>query len=297
MAVIENMLGCRYPIIQGGMGIISNPEMVAAVLQAGGYGLLAPSFVGNSDIFQEQVRKTKQLTKRPFGANLQVMNPMVNQFTRVLADEGVKVVTVSGGSPKFLIPLIHQKGMKAIVVVSNAVNAKKCEDMGADALIAEGSESGGLQGFGGPSTMVLVPAVVDAVKIPVIAAGGIADSRGFRAALALGAKGVQVGTRFIASKECVAHKNYKNLVISSNETETTLVNMGMFQIRALRTPRALNHQQTGGGTFSSDGFSAKSLEQAWIGGDLDAGFLPGGQVSGLVKNILSVREIIEQMVR
>ncbi len=295
MSTITKLLGCKYPIIQGGMGIISNPEMVAAVSNAGGFGLLAPSFAADVDMFIEQIKLTKKLTKKPFGANLQVMNPMVNQFTRALAEEGIKAVTISGGSPKMLIPLIHEKGMKAIVVVAKVPVAKKAEDLGADAIVAEGSESGGLQGFQGASTMVLVPAVADAVKVPVIAAGGIADSRGFKAAKALGADGVQVGTRFIASKECIAHEKYKNAVIQSQETETELVNLGGFQIRALRTQLVENRSTEN--AMDGASFSTKALENAWIDGDLDAGLLPAGQVSGLLKNILSVKEIIDEMVK
>ena len=295
MPTVEELLGCKYPVIQGGMGLISNPEMVAAVSEAGGFGLLAPSFAADADMFREQIIATKKLTNKPFGANLQVMNPMVKQFTRTLAEEGIKAVTVSGGSPKLLIPLIHEKGMKAIVVVSRVSVAVKAVELGADAIVAEGSESGGLQGFMGASTMVLVPAVVDAVKVPVIAAGGIADSRGFRAAMALGAKGVQVGTRFIATHECLAHSNYKNLILESDETGTGLVNMGAFQIRALRTGIVESHLKDG--SIENRGFSAKSLEKAWVEGDIEAGLLPAGQISGLVRKIMSVKEVIEEMVK
>lgn len=294
MSTVEKLLGCKYPVIQGGMGLISNPEMVAAVSEAGGFGLLAPSFAADVDVFYAQVQATKKLTQKPFGANLQIMNPMVNQFIRVLAEEGVKAVTISGGSPKKLIPLLHEKGMKAIVVVSNTSSAKKSETFGADAIVAEGCESGGLQGFKGASTMVIVPAVVDAVSIPVIAAGGISDSRGYKAAKALGAGGVQVGTRFIATKECIAHQNYKQLLIESDESGTGMVRFGTFQIRSLSTELVAAHLSNG--TVMGGAFSTKSLENAWVNGDIGAGLLPAGQVTGLIKNIASVKEIIEEMV-
>ena len=172
--------------------------------------------------------------------------------------------------------------------------ARKSEAAGADAIVAEGSESGGMQGFRGASTMVLVPAVADAVKIPVIAAGGIGDSRGYQAALALGAEGVQVGTRFIATKECVAHPNFKETIVGTPEIGTELVNMGRFRVRALGTP--LVEKIVQGETSAAEHFSGSAVQDSWIGGDLAAGILPSGQVSGLISNIPSVREVIEEMV-
>jgi enoyl-[acyl-carrier protein] reductase II len=185
--------------------------------------------------------------------------------------------------------------MKVIAVVPSVSVAVKSRDLGVDAIIAEGSESGGMQGFKGASTMVLVPAVVDAVNIPVAAAGGIGDYRGFRAALALGAQGVQVGTRFIASMECVAHANYKTAIMDADETGTDLVNLGAFQVRALKTPLAMDLMAMG--PQSLDGFSGIGLEQAWVKGDLQAGILPAGQVSGLIREVPTVGKIIQDMVR
>jgi NAD(P)H-dependent flavin oxidoreductase YrpB (nitropropane dioxygenase family) len=181
------------------------------------------------------------------------------------------------------------------VVVPTVGVAKKAAALGADAIIAEGSESGGIQGFNGVSTMVLVPAVVDAVNVPVIAAGGIGDSRGFRAALALGAKGVQVGTRFIASRECIAHLNYKNTLVDSDETGTCLINIGPFQVRALRTPLA--EEIIRGEKKPQFGFGGASTDASWLQGDLSAGVLAAGEVAGLIHRILSVKEIIEEMVQ
>ena len=208
---VTEMLGCKYPVIQGAMGIISNPEMVAAVSEAGGFGLLATAFADNIEIVQKQVTTTKKLTGKPFGANLFMMNPLSEEFARLLADEGVKAVTLSGGSPKALLPVLHDLGISALVVVPTTKVALSAAASGADAIVAEGSESGGIQGLQGASTIVLTPAVVDAVDIPVIAAGGIGDSRGYRAAMALGAEGVQVGTRFIATRECIAQAVAENL--------------------------------------------------------------------------------------
>ncbi|MBU0514461.1 MAG: nitronate monooxygenase, partial [Proteobacteria bacterium] len=210
---VTELLGCRYPIIQGAMGVICNPELVAAVSEAGGFGLLATAFAQDPGFVRDQVRATKRLTGKPFGANLFVMNPLAAEFAEVLAEEGITAVTVSGGSPKTLVPKLDGLGLKYIAVVSTVKAAVGAAYLGVPAIVAEGSESGGVQGFGGPSTMVLTPAVVDAVEVPVIAAGGIGDSRGYRAALALGAEGVQVGTRFIATTECVAHQFYKKTIV------------------------------------------------------------------------------------
>jgi enoyl-[acyl-carrier protein] reductase II len=294
MSRVAELLGCEHPVIQGATGVISNPEMVAAVSSAGGFGLLATAFAPDVETVRDQIRATKELTDRPFGANLQVMNPNTLQLAEVLADEEIPAVTVSGGSPRALIPLLQEKGIKTLVVVPTVEVARKAAQLGADAIIAEGTESGGIQGLVGASTMVLVPAVVDAVDVPVIAAGGIADSRSYRAALALGAEGVQVGTRFIACRECVAHEKYKTAILESAETGTGLLHMGRFQVRALRTPlleEVLRSGKTGGGAFGAAGFVA-----SWIEGDLSAGALPAGEVVGLIHEVLTAREIIDEMV-
>jgi enoyl-[acyl-carrier protein] reductase II len=295
MSKIIDLLGSRYPIIQGAMGVICNPELVAAVSEAGGFGLLATTFAKDIEVLRSQVRATKSLTDKPFGANLFVMNPLVEKFAKVLAEEGVKTVTVSGGAPKTLIPMLHNLGMKAMVVVPTVEIAKGAEALGADAVIAEGAESGGVQGFRGVSTLVLVPAVADSVKIPVIAAGGIADSRGYRAALALGAEGVQMGTRFIASKECIAHPTYKQLLVEALETGTGLVNMTRFRIRVLRT--LVVEKILKGEEPINIAFTGEFMEEGWIKGNIENSILPSGEVAGIINRVLPVREIIEEMVR
>ena len=274
MSIIAEILGCRYPVIQGAMGVISNPELVSAVSEAGGFGLLATAFATDPEPVREQIKATRKLTDKPFGANLHAMNPLAPNFAEVMAEEGVSAVTVSGGSPKELIPLLRKRGIKVIAVVPTVGVARKAESLGVDAIVAEGSESGGMQGFNGASTLVLVPAVVDAVKVPVIAAGGIGDSRGYQAAFALGALGVQVGTRFIATKECVAHANYKNFIVDSPENSTRLVNMGRFQVRALNTPLVEEMMQ---GENSLGPSAGASLEESWVKGDLSAGTLPAAR--------------------
>ena len=290
---VTAMLGCKHPVIQGAMGIISNPEMVAAVSEAGGFGLLATAFADNTEIVQKQVQATKKLTDKPFGANLFMMNPLSEEFARLLADEGVKAVTLSGGSPKALIPVLHELGIAALVVVPTTKVALSAAAAGADAIVAEGSESGGIQGLQGASTMVLTPAVVDAVDIPVIAAGGIGDSRGYRAALALGAEGVQVGTRFIAAQECVAHSVYKDIIVQSPETGTELLDVGRMRVRALNTPLV---QKITAGEDVGNAVFGEAMEESWLRGDIDAGVLPAGQISGLVSGVLTVRDIVDEMV-
>jgi len=291
---VTEMLGTRYPVIQGAMGVICNPELVGAVSDAGAFGLLATAFTQEPETVRRQVQATKKLTHKPFGANLFIMNPMSPEFAKVLAEEGVKTVTVSGGSPKTLIPLLRDLGMKIIVVVPTVRVAKGAEALGADAIVAEGAESGGVQGLYGVSTLVLVPAVIDAVKVPVIAAGGIGDSRGYKAALALGAEGVQVGTRFIATKECIAHPLYKKGVVESGDTGTGLVDMGRFRIRALQTKLAV--EMIKGEKTPDNIFTPKAMDAAWVKGDLEAGLLPAGQVAGLISTVLSVKEVIEEMI-
>jgi enoyl-[acyl-carrier protein] reductase II len=294
MSRVTELLGCEHPVIQGAMGVISNPEMVAAVSEAGGFGLLATAFAPDLETVRSQIRATREITDRPFGANLQVMNPNTAEIAELLAEESVPAVTLSGGSPRALIPLLKEKGIKTLAVVPTVDVARKAAQLGVDAIIAEGSESGGIQGHRGASTMVLVPAVVDAVDLPVIAAGGIGDSRAYRAARALGAEGVQVGTRFIASIECVAHEIYKRTILELPETGTGLLNMGRFRVRALRTP--LVEEVLATGEIARGAFGDGGFEASWIEGDLSAGALPAGEVIGLIHEVLSVREIIEEMV-
>jgi enoyl-[acyl-carrier protein] reductase II len=295
MKDISEMLGCRYPIIQGPLGGVTNPELVAAVSEAGGFGLLAAYITRDPDNLRAQIDKVKSLTGKPFGANLVAMNPHSIEFAEILADSGIQAVTTSAGNPKELIPFFKERGVKVLNVSPTVDSAKKAEALGADAIIAEGSESGGMQGFNGASTMVLVPLVVDAVNIPVVAAGGIADSRGYRASFALGAKGVQVGTCLIASKECIAHEIYKKTICEVGETSTRLVNLGRMQVRALRTPM-VERVLEGAKQLSLSDFTQKNVEAAWVKGELDAFPITAGQIAGMIKEIKSVRQIIEGIV-
>jgi NAD(P)H-dependent flavin oxidoreductase YrpB (nitropropane dioxygenase family) len=294
MKDITELLGVRYPIIQGALGVISNPEMVAAVSNAGGYGLLTTGSITNPEVLKRRIDTVKRLTKKPFGANLMAMHPKSLDFVEILVESGIKAVTTSAGSPKDLVPFLKQRGLKVLHVIANVEYAIKAEAAGVDAVIAEGSESGGLQGLSGVSTMVLVPLVADALRIPVVAAGGIGDSRGYRAAFTLGAKGVQLGTRFIASQECIAHSSCKNILCDAKETDTILIDRGRVRVRVLRTPLANKLSQSQRDqTFTS---KLGSLEEAWIEGNLEANVLSSGQISGMIRKIQPVREIIEEMV-
>ena len=297
MKDISELLGCKYPIIQGAMGVISNPEFVAAVSEAGGYGLLATAFDSDPGKLKDRVDRVKAFTNKPFGANLMAIHPKAFEFADILVEAGVKAVTTSGGSPKTLVPYLKERGIKVLHVVSNVSNAVKASAAGVDAVIAEGSESGGMQGFNGASTMVLTPMVADAVNVPVVAAGGIGDRRGYQAAFVLGAIGVQIGTAFIAAEECIAHTNYKNALISASESDTRLMNGGWAQFRVVATPVAEEMVTEGG--LSRAEFSAQgvSIEEAWVHGDLEAGTIPAGQSTGMIKAIRPVQEIIEDMVR
>jgi len=295
MTRVTDLLGSRYPIIQGAMGVISNPQMVAAVSEAGGFGLLATGPIIDKEVFRGQILKTKELTDRPFGANLFMRNEKNIDFVKILAGEGIRVVTVSGGSPRHLAPVLADLGIQFIAVVSSVKAAIGVIKLGAVAVIAEGSESGGIQGFHIPSTLVLVPLVVDAVDVPVIAAGGIADARSYRAAFILGAEGVQVGTRFIASFECAAHQAYKDAILSADDSGTVLVGIKEAQLRCLRTPLA--EQILSGNLISDDPFSPQAVRKSWLSGDLEAGLLAAGQVAASIENIMPVKQIIENMIK
>jgi enoyl-[acyl-carrier protein] reductase II len=290
MNSITEILGSKYPIIQGAMAGYSNPEMVAAVSEAGGYGLLASGGLSGEDELKAQIEAVRTLTDKPFGANLMAMNPNSPKYVDILADLGIGAVTTSAGSPAHLIPLLHERGIKVIQVVPSAALAVKVEAMGVDAVVAEGTESGGMQGANGVATMVLVPAVVDAVQIPVIAAGGIVDSRGYRAAFALGAQGVQVGTAFMVSKECIVREDIKNLMIEAVETDTALMGGGRTFSRTLLTPDMRQILSDAESSSSGGAQGRAALREAGIS------TTSAGQCVGLLKKVRSVKEIIEEMV-
>ncbi|MBU2550948.1 MAG: nitronate monooxygenase family protein [Proteobacteria bacterium] len=295
MKDISELIGCRYPVIQGAMGIISNPEMVAAVSEAGGYGLLATGFIQDLEVLKQGIERVRALTDQPFGLNIPAWTPLSLGIAGMAADMGLPAVTTSAGPPEAICAFLKDKGVKVLGVVASVANALKAEAAGVDAVIAEGTESGGLQGPNGVSTLVLVPAVVDAVRVPVVAAGGIADSRGYRAALALGAMGVQVGTRFMASTECVAHARTKEAIVRAAENQTLLIPMGRGLARVIRTPFVDQRIESGEGV-SMEELRARQA-RVYCEGDLEAGPVGAGQVAGLIREVRSVRDIVEDMVR
>lgn len=296
MAQLRDILGTRYPIIQGPIGQLNDPQMVAAVCEAGGFGMLALGFVSDAEKVRQMVADVKALTDKPFGANLMIAgNPNNEAFLEVLAEAGVRTVTTSAGSPQKIYPQIKALGMKGLHVTLAAALALKAMDAGCDGVIISGTESGGLRTSGPESTnMILVPLVSDMVDVPVVAAGGIADRRGFRAALALGAQGVQIGTAFLASAESPASPAWKEAIVGCGDAGTLRLPLGRMSMRAIINPR-LDELIRSGADLTGK-YDLMAAEQAWQAGDFDQFPAGAGQVSALIKGIRPVKEIIAEMV-
>ncbi len=296
MSRLLDILGSKYPVIQGPIGELNDPKMVAAVSEAGGFGVLALGFVMDPEKVRRMVSEVKALTDRPFGANLMIaMNPSNEAILEVLAEEGVKTVTTSAGSPKKIYPKIKELGMKGLHVTLAAPLALKTADAGADGVIVSGTESGGLRTTGPESTnLILIPLVCDMVDVPVVAAGGIADRRGYKAALALGAQGVQIGTAFLAAEESPAPKAWKEAIVACGDGGTTLLPMGRMAMRTIINPKM-------GELLASDAdlteeYSMSDAGTAWTSGDFDLFPAGAGQVSALINEIRPVKDIIEELV-
>lgn len=293
---LNEFLGIKYPIIQGGMANIALGEFAAAVSNAGGLGLIAS---GGFDAvrIKEEIDKCRALTDKPFGVNLMLMNPDVDNIAKMLTEEKVDVITTGAGSPEKYIGDWKASGSKVIPVVASVALAKRMERMGADAVIAEGGESGGH--VGEMTTMALVPMVVDAVDIPVIAAGGIADGRGMVAALALGAIGVQIGTCLLASNECPIHENYKQAVVKAKDNGTAVTGRSAgAPVRVIKnnmTREYLKMESQGVTRDELEQLTLGSLRKAVLDGDTKNGSLMAGQVCGLVKEIKPVAQILEEL--
>jgi len=296
MSRLLDILGCKYPIIQGPIGATNSPKLVAEICEAGAFGMLAMGFIGNAEEARRLAEGVRELTDKPFGANLMTMNPANPEILEVLAESGVKTVTTSAGSPKRLYPLIHELGMKGLHVMLTCSYAMKAEEAGVDGLVVSGSESGGLRSVNPESSnMILIPLVVDNVKVPVVAAGGIADSRGYKAALALGAEGVQVGTRFLASEESSAPKEWKEAIINCSDGGTTLLPLGNMMMRVIVNPR-LKEQMSNPETDLTTEYNLMNAPEAWGTGKFELFPAGAGQISALIHEIKPVREIIEEMV-
>ncbi len=287
------LLGCRYPVLQGAMSLVSNPGLVAAVSEAGGFGVLASAPMSAPRMLREQIRRTRALTDRPFGVNLVGFNPRSCDMAQVAIEEGIGTVTMSAGLGSELVALVKEHGLKVVAVVPSVTLARRAERLGADIIVAEGTESGGAQGEAGISTLTLVPAVVDAVSVPVIAAGGIADRRGYLAARALGAEGVQMGTRFLASAECAVHENCKRMICEADVQSTRLIPLRRFRARVLQSPAVERYLRDP----SPEALRAleQMQEQVFLGGKTDLGPVASGQSAGLIWAVKPVAEIIAEM--
>lgn len=294
---INNLLEIEYPIIQGGMAWVAEYHLAAAVSEAGGFGLIGAANAP-ADWVRDQIRKTKELTDRPFGVNVMLMSPYADEVARVIAEEGVKAVTTGAGNPEKYMELWKERNIKVIPVVASVALAKRMERCGADAVVAEGCESGGH--IGESTTMTLVPQVVDAVDIPVIAAGGIGDGRGIAAAFMLGAKGVQMGTRFVVTKECQVHPAYKERIIRAKDIDTRVTGRSTgHPIRALRndmTKVYLQKEQEGASTEELELLASGALRRAVQEGDIHNGSLMSGQIAGLIKEEVSCKQLIDTLV-
>jgi enoyl-[acyl-carrier protein] reductase II len=294
MTELLDMLGCKYPVIQGPIGQLNDPKMVAAVSEAGAFGILALGFVSDPEKVRQLINEVKELTDKPFGANLMIaMNPSNEVILEILAGAGVKVVTTSAGSPRAIYPKIKELGLKGLHVALSAKLAGKAAD--ADGLIVTGAESGGLRTNGPESTnMILIPAVCDMVDVPVVAAGGIADRRGFRAAMALGAQGVQIGTAFLAAEESPASKAWKEAIIGCGEAGTTLLPLGGVAMRTIVNPK-LAELSASGADLTRE-YNLRNAYKAWFTGDFDLFPAGAGQVSALIKAVRPIKDIIVEMV-
>lgn len=288
------LLGIEYPIIQGGMAWIATAELAAAVSNGGGIGIIA---AGNApaEVVREQIRKAKSLTDKPFGVNVMMMSPFVEEVMQVIIEEKPAAVATGAGNPGKYIPLLKEAGIKVMPVVASVAMAKKMEKDGADAVIAEGTEAGGH--IGELTTMVLVPQVADAVSIPVIAAGGIADSRGAVAAFALGADGIQVGTRFICSTECIVHDNYKQAVLKAKDRDAVVTGRSTgAPVRALKNKltREYDKLEKAGASFEEiEALGVGGLRRAFEEGDVQTGSLMAGQSAAMVNKLESCADIIK----
>ena len=295
---ICKLLGIKYPIFQGGMAWLGTAELASAVSEAGGLGIIGAGHMP-PDVLRAEIQKVKKATKKPFGVNIMLMSPFVKEVMQLMLDERVPVVTTGAGNPGEYIPSLKEIGTKVIPVVASVALAKRLVRTGVDAVIAEGMESGGH--IGELTTMALVPQVVDAVDVPVIAAGGIGDSRGVCAAFALGAQAVQMGTRFVMSEECIAHENYKNLVLKARDRSTVVTGRSTgHPTRVLQnklTRIYLEREAAGASADELEKLSLGTLRMASREGDVEMGSVMIGQISGMMNDIKPVRVILEDLVK
>ena len=293
---ITELLGIEYPIIQGGMAWVAESHLAAAVSAAGGLGLIGGANAP-AEVIRNYIREVKAVTDKPFGVNVMLMSPYADEVAKVIVEEGVKVVTTGAGNPEKYMEMWKAAGIKVIPVVASVALAKRMERYGADSVVAEGTESGGH--IGEATTMTLVPQVVDAVSIPVIAAGGIGDGRGIAAAFMLGAEAVQMGTRFLVAKECTVHQNYKDRVLKAKDIDSTVTGRTHgHPVRCLRNQMTREYVK-----LENEGKSFEELEYLTLGtlrkavqeGDVTNGTVMAGQIAGMVSKEQTCKEMIDEM--
>ncbi|NLM37190.1 MAG: enoyl-[acyl-carrier-protein] reductase FabK [Firmicutes bacterium] len=293
---IPSLLGIKYPLIQGGMAWLATAELAAAVANGGGLGLIA---AGNApgDWVREQIHKARALTTKPFGVNVMLLSPYVDEIIQIVIEEKIPVITTGAGNPGKYLPALKTAGVKVIPVVNSVSLAKRLEKAGVDAVVGEGMEAGGH--IGTETTMVLIPQLADALQVPVIAAGGIADGRGMAAAFTLGAEGVQVGTRFICAEECIVHEDYKKMVLKAADRSTVITGQSTgHPVRVLKNKlarRFLEAEAEGAPPAELEAMGAGKLAAA-VHGDVEEGSVMAGQAAALVNRIEPAAAIIEGMV-
>ncbi|WP_295585372.1 DUF561 domain-containing protein [uncultured Oscillibacter sp.] len=296
MKKLNEILGTEFPIIQGGMANIATGEFAAACSNAGALGMIATGAWDGQRLRQE-IRRAKELTDKPFGVNLMLMNPCADEIAQVIIDEGVQVVTTGAGNPGKYVPAWKEHGIKVLPVVAASVLAKRLVRLGVDAVIAEGTESGGH--VGEMTTMALVPQVIDAVDVPVVAAGGIADGRQVAAAFALGACGIQVGTCLLVSRECPIHENYKQAILKAKDSDTTVTGRSIGgPVRVLKNKMAREYlalEKRGATLDELEKVTLGGLRRAVLEGDVEHGSVMSGQVAGMLHEIRPLRQIFEDL--
>lgn len=294
---LTEILGIEYPIVQGGMAWVAESHLAAAVSEAGGLGLIAAANAP-AEWVREQIQEVRKHTRKPFGVNIMMLSPNADEVAQVVVEENVPVVTTGAGTPEKYMSMWKESGIKVIPVVASVAMAKRMERCGADAIVAEGTEAGGH--IGENTTMVLVPQIADVVQIPVIAAGGIADGRGMAAAFMLGAEGIQMGTRFVATEEAQVHENYKNCIIKAKDIDSRVTGRTTgHPVRALRnkmTTEYIRLENAGASFKELEHLTLGGLQKAVVDGDVKLGSVMAGQIAGMIKEILPCKEIIINIV-
>lgn len=293
---VTELLQIEYPIIQGGMAWVAEHHLAAAVSEAGGFGLIGAASAP-PEIVREEIRKAKELTDKPFGVNIMLLNPNADEVAKIVVEEGIQAVTTGAGNPEKYMPMWKEAGVKVIPVVASVAMAKRMERYGADAVVAEGMEAGGH--IGNQTTMALIPQIVDAVNILVIAAGGIGDGRGVAASFMLGAEGVQMGTRFVVADESIVHDNYKDRIVKAKDIDSVVTGQSTgHPVRCLRnqmTKEYIKKEQEGVPFEELERMTLGSLRKAVMDGDILNGTVMAGQIAGLVSKRQSCKEILQEI--